>query len=165
MRRVLLVTATLMVAGADARAETRAGVLVVAIEGGTLDRDRVRADIARELAAEVIAPEDPRAGGAAGMLDVVAKAGTLTVSYRGAARAALVRTVPLPADARRAESVVVLLAGNLARDEAAELVASLRKAKPDPKVDAFAEEVHAFEGGAKAYDDTLTSIVRAAVAS
>ncbi|HEY8077692.1 MAG TPA: hypothetical protein VIF62_26380, partial [Labilithrix sp.] len=47
----------------------------------------------------------------------------------------------------------------------AELVASLRKAKPDPKVDAFAEEVHAFEGGAKAYDDTLTSIVRAAVAS
>ncbi len=163
MRRVLLgmiVTASVL---ASAEALAAGGLVVLEIAAGPLDRDRVRAEIARELGAEVVAPEDPRAAAAAGTLGVVAKAGSLTVSYRASARAPLVRTVPLPADARQAESVAVLLAGNLARDEAAELVAALRK--PDPNLSAFADEVRAFEGGAKAYDETLTSIVRATVAT
>jgi hypothetical protein len=54
---------------------------------------------------------------------------TLVVEYRGRAEP-ITRAIDLPPDAETTERAAVLLAGNLARDEADELVDALRKPKP-----------------------------------
>jgi hypothetical protein len=196
MRRVLcgsLAAATLALVGA--RADAGEGVIVVDVAPGPLDRKRLRAEVARELAAVVVAPEDPRAGGAARKLGVVARTAerTLTVTFHGGSGAGITRTVSLPSDVRRAETIAVLLAGNLARDEAAEILAALRHPTPTtattsatatptapstttanatppaitapPALAALEDEARAYEGGARDYRDTLTAILRASYAT
>jgi hypothetical protein len=125
-----------LLAPAAARAQTAAaGVVVVEAppnEPG-MDAARLRADVGVELGADAVAPDDPRAAQASGTVRVSVDhaAHALVVEYRGRAEP-IRRTVDLPADAADAEHAAVLLAGNLARDEAGELAASLRKPKPPP---------------------------------
>jgi hypothetical protein len=87
--------------------------------------------VGAELGAEAVAPGDPRAAQASGTVQVSVDraAHTLSVAYRGQAEP-ITRTVDLPADAEATERAAVLLAGNLARDEAGELAAALRRARP-----------------------------------
>jgi hypothetical protein len=123
-------------------------VIVVDVRPGAsgLDADRLRASIATELRAQAADPGDPRAGSATGTITVDAdgKSSDLSVTYLARA-SPIVRHVPLPADSGAARAAVVLLAGNLARDEAGELASELRRRQesgidgataqtpPDPK--------------------------------
>jgi hypothetical protein len=106
-------------------------VVVVAPDAIELDVARVRVAIGQELACDAVGPDDVRASSARGRIDVSIDRGArqLVVSYRGAGAEALVRSVDLPGDAEATLRVAVLLAGNLARDEATEIVAELRKPK------------------------------------
>jgi hypothetical protein len=115
-----------------ARADERA-VYVVSVAAGATEIDAVqlRTSIGAELQADAVPPGDPKAGAARGRIDVSVDraAGQLVVSYDGGAEP-LVRRVPLPSDARETSLAAVLLASNLARDEAGELAAQLRRSKP-----------------------------------
>jgi hypothetical protein len=99
---------------------------VVDVTGPGVDAARLRDAIARELRGEAITVDDPRATSAVGRVSVEASEGTLTVSFRKWG-GPVTRTVPRPDDPTRAEATAVLLAGNLARDEAADVLAGLRK--------------------------------------
>lgn len=129
----LALAALLFAGGARAAVPEPRPVVVLAIAPGVaeLDAAKMRAAVARELEAEAVSPDDTRAVRARGRLDLSIDRGTreLVVSYRGGAEP-LERRVRLPADAAAIAREAVLLAGNLARDEAGELVAQLRKAKP-----------------------------------
>ena len=106
-------------------------VVSVASDTTELDAARTRAEIGKELEADAVSPEDARAAGATGRIDVSIDRATrrLVVSYRGSA-ASLVRRVDLPGDPDAISREAVLLAGNLARDEAGELAAALRRPRP-----------------------------------
>jgi hypothetical protein len=142
MRR-LLVLVTVLIALLLARAvEASAGdssesrgvvVVVVAPEATELDVVGVRAAIGLELGSDAVSPDDPRASSARGRIEVSIDQGArqLVVSYRGASDEALVRRIDLPGDAQATLRAAVLLAGNLARDEATELVEELHKAKAE----------------------------------
>lgn len=137
MKRLLLTLlfalslAWVSVASAD---EPAARVYVVDVQGEGLDADRVRTGIARELGVVAVAPEDPRAATAVGHVDIDARSPqkSLRVTFRKV-DAPVTRVVGLPADATKAESTAVLLAGNLARDEASELLQGMRKPAPPPR--------------------------------
>jgi hypothetical protein len=103
-------------------------VVEVAPAATSLEPDKLRALIANELHTDVVAPDDPRAGSAKGtvFVDVDAQHNRLSVRYV-AHRAAILRQVPLPKDSASVRSAVVVLAGNLARDEASDLAAELRR--------------------------------------
>lgn len=103
-------------------------VLAVAPDARELDAGRLRVDVGQELGAQAIDADDPRAAGARGRIDVSIDRGAsqLVVSYRGSAEP-IERRVDLPADSGAIAREAVLLAGNLARDEASELVAQLRR--------------------------------------
>lgn len=103
--------------------------MVVEVNG--LDADRVRRDIGKELGVTAVAPDDPMARSAAGHVVVAAADKKITVTYQKVA-APVTRSVEQPDDASRAASTAVLLAGNLARDEAGELAAAMRKPAPPP---------------------------------
>lgn len=107
-------------------------VVMVAPDAAELDVSRVRAAIGQELACDAVGPDDARASSARGRIDVSVDRASrqLVVSYRGDSDEALVRRVDLPGDAEATLRAAVLLAGNLARDEATEIVAELRKPKP-----------------------------------
>jgi hypothetical protein len=108
-------------------------VVAVAVDGPELDAAQLRAAIGRELHRDVVGQDDPRAASACGRIDVTIdrSAHKLVVSYRGGAEP-LVRLVDLPTDRDATTRVVALLAGNLGRDEADELAASLRREAPPP---------------------------------
>lgn len=113
----------------DALAQTTPAIYVVEVSGDRLDPARVRAAVARELSVTTIAPDDPGAAAATGTIEVTASAAsrTLRVAFRKSL-APVVRSVALPEDPARAEIAAVFLAGNLARDEASELLGGLKKA-------------------------------------
>jgi hypothetical protein len=131
MRRLLpLLLALSAAAATPARADDGAKptpVLVVSVDAGTsgLSPDVIRTAIAKELGVET------RGEGASGE--------TLTVKIVGSrVRVAVVRAngeklereVELPREAASRVEVIALLAGNLARNEAATLLASLKQAEP-----------------------------------
>lgn len=103
--------------------------LVVLIEPGSPDIDApaLRDQIARELHARVV---DAEVSGAKGTLRVATRGRRLTVTYAPNGGAPLTRSVELPADGQQRVETIALLAGNLARDEAADLVSRL-KSKPE----------------------------------
>jgi hypothetical protein len=116
----------------SARAEEGGAIVVeVAPAATTLGPDQLRALIATELATAAVPPGDARAAGARGTLTVDVDRGTgeLSVTYLAHA-VPITRRVPLPASDAAARSATVLLAGNLARDEASGLAAELRKEHP-----------------------------------
>ena len=120
----------------DALAQAAPAIYVVEVSGDRLDPARVRAAVARELSVTAVAPDDPRAASATGTIEVTASAAssTLRVAFKKS-RAPVVRSVALPEDPARAEVAAVFLAGNLARDEASELLGGLRKPAAAPDAD------------------------------
>jgi hypothetical protein len=111
-------------------------IIVVDVPQGepALDANRLRAAVASELDVDAVLPQDPRAARAKGTLRVsVDRAGhALVISYQGHTEP-LVRRVDLPSSTQATERTAVLLAGNLARDEAGELATELRKSKTTPQ--------------------------------
>jgi hypothetical protein len=97
-----------------------------------IDAAKLRAAIGQDLSADVVAPEDARAAGARGTVSVGvdSQAHRLTVAYRARSEA-VTREMDLPDDPQTATRAAVVLAGNLARDEAGELAAELRKKRSD----------------------------------
>jgi hypothetical protein len=104
-------------------------VVVVEVPGAPADAAALRSAIGAELGADAVPPTDPRAASARGTLVVGVDAHRLTVSYRTRSEP-VERTVDLPGDPAAALRAVVVLAGNLARDEGTELAAELRHAQP-----------------------------------
>lgn len=106
-------------------------VVAVAADAPELDATQVRAAVGRELQCDVAGPDDERAADADGRIDVSVdrSARQLVVSYNGGAEP-LVRHVDLPGDREATTRIVALLAGNLGRDEADDLAASLRRRAP-----------------------------------
>jgi hypothetical protein len=108
-------------------------VVTVAQDATELDAAAVRAAVGQELGADAVGPDDPRAPRATGSIDVSVDraAHQLVVSYKGRAEP-ITRRIDLPDDPASIERDAVLLAGNLARDEAGDLVAQLRQ-RPSPE--------------------------------
>ena len=183
-------TAVLWLSASRGVAAPPVAVVVVEVTPGPLDPGRVRAAVGRELGMTAVAPEDPRATVASGRLAIAARGSdkTLTVTFR-TAEGVTTRTVGLPDAQQAAESSAVLLAGNVARDEASDLLRGLAKgptrgarapaappsapspaspaspASPPspPQIAALAlldEEIGAYEKGARDYRDTVTSIIK-----
>jgi hypothetical protein len=106
-------------------------VVEVAPDANELDAQKLRDAIGAELGTDAVAPDDARAKAATGAIAVSVDhdARQLVVTYRGGA-VPIVRRIDLPSDRAAVEREAVLLAGNLARDEAGDLVTELRKARP-----------------------------------
>ena len=114
----------------QARAEDEAVFVVdVRERASDLDPDLLLALIAQELRAHVVTPADPRASAAKGTVDVDRVRGERSATYE-ARVTPTTRHIPLPTDVASARRSAALLAGNLARDEASELAAELRKQPP-----------------------------------
>lgn len=133
----LIVSTTLAFAGPAAADDEPVIVVEVTEATPEIDADWLRAAIARELHAATVRPTDPRARSARGTVtvDMDRAGGKLTVTYL-ARSLPTTRRIALPADGAAARDAAVMLAGNLARDEAGELAAELRP--PSPAVDAKA---------------------------
>lgn len=95
---------------------------------GAVDEAKLRARVGGELHVQIVQPEDAAAEHAKGALviDVDDRTHELAVTY-AAHTSPIARRVPLPRERSVVEDSVVLLAGNLARDEADELAASMRR--------------------------------------
>jgi hypothetical protein len=107
-------------------------VLVVVVDPGSsgLDPSLVRAAIARELGVDVV--ESPATGAAGKMTARVYGQGELSMTFESADGAIQVeRSLELPRDPTEQVEAMALLAGNLARNQAGELLAGLQK-KPPP---------------------------------
>ncbi|MDC0742716.1 LA_2272 family surface repeat-containing protein [Polyangium mundeleinium] len=118
-----------------AHAEEPTGSAVVLVVEGLpwdVDPEAVRAAIGREIGKAVVLSGAAPAGKASFVLR--GEGGRrVTLTYRADGEGAIVgRTIDLPDDAERAADTLALLAGNLARDEAAELAALLGK-RPEDK--------------------------------
>jgi hypothetical protein len=101
----------------------------LALGARRLDSERVRRAIERELARPVALS----AVDSAPLVLSVGPDGRLGARYTRPVEPVLVRQVDLPADDERAVEVIALLAGNLTRDEASELIESLNaEAAPAP---------------------------------
>ncbi|WP_438037201.1 hypothetical protein [Sorangium sp. So ce204] len=118
-------------APALAEEPSAAGVdLVVDGAPWTLDPDAVRAAIGRELGADVTLARAATAGRSTLVLRGEPD-GRVTLSYSAADGRRIERTIDVPEDPDRAAEAIALLAGNLVRDEAAELAAALGKRSPE----------------------------------
>jgi tetratricopeptide (TPR) repeat protein len=142
-----------------------APVMVVDVGPG-LDAERVRSAVGKELEVTPVVPRDPRAPAAAGRLTIEARDQSLTVTFEKSGGAPVRRIVPLSADP---VGTAALLAGNVARDEASDLLGALapKKARTSelqraslPSGEKLGEATEAWEKGARAYRDALTAIVR-----
>lgn len=101
--------------------------LVVEPRASKLDAEAIRRAVEVELGRAVELTSD----GAASLRVTARGNQTVTVSYRAANGVTRSRTIGVPQDAARRAEVIALLAGNLSRDEAAELLAGLAaKASP-----------------------------------
>ena len=119
---------------APARAESPAVVrdVVVVAAGAGVDGGGLRTAIGDELGVDAVAPGDARASTARGTIEVSVDeaAHALVVSYREKNGTPIVRRIDRPGDADATLRAAVLLAGNLARDEASELAEMLRRKGP-----------------------------------
>lgn len=102
--------------------------LVLALGNSKLDPEAIRSAVELELKRPVTLAKSEASSGAS--LSVTVRPDkTATVSYREANGLTRSRSIPLPSDPTRAPEVIALLSGNLSRDEAAELLASLAAKK------------------------------------
>ncbi len=98
--------------------------LVLSLGDSKLDPEAIRSAIELELKRPVTLVKTEASTGAS--LSVLAHADkTATVSYREENGLTRSRSISLPQDPTRSPEVIALLSGNLSRDEAAELLASL----------------------------------------
>ena len=110
---------------------TQSGLVAeIDVGGSGLDAEQLRAAIARELGVDV----SLAGGGERSALQVRLGDGKrATVRFEPPGGRALERTLELPVEPEPAYETVALLVGNLARDEASELLEQLRRgAKPEP---------------------------------
>ncbi|XXX71917.1 hypothetical protein WMF30_30155 [Sorangium sp. So ce134] len=121
--------------------EPRAAGVDLVVDGApwTLDPDAVRAAVEREIGAGVTLSRAATAGRPTLVLRGEPD-GRVTLSYSAADDRRIERTIDVPGDPDRAAEAIALLAGNLVRDEAAELAAAFGKrpaeappaAQPEP---------------------------------
>ncbi len=181
---LLGVSALALILFVSSRGEASVPIVIVDVTGGDLDASRVREAVGRELGAQAIGADDPRAASASGRIAIDTRGATLTVTYRrmGAPEGeTIARSIELPSSTERAESSAVILAGNVARDEASDLLAAMRRraskeraprigavvlrplSPPAPEQEKLATlegQVSAYEKGAKDYRETVAQIVR-----
>src|SRR6185295_11314388 len=88
----------------------------------------IRAAVGEELGVTAIASDDPRAANARGEITVTYRFATqeLAVAFDDRKRGTIARVVPAPSDPRRVAGAAALLAGNLARNEADEMLGAGR---------------------------------------
>jgi hypothetical protein len=105
--------------------------VVVLVDVGTsgLDADAIRREIASELRVTV---SSTPVKGARGTLDVRVDAKNVSITYETREGQKLVRSVARPKDPSQELEVIALLAGNLARDEARELLGELGPKEAPP---------------------------------
>lgn len=127
----LVALLTFVLVTRSAAADPTGAVIVVEVEGDIEDRDALRNAIGAELHATAVGADDPRATSARGTLTIEARGADKRVSatYRSLG-APVSRTVDLPDDPTRARNVAVLLAGNVARQEADELLGRMKAPQP-----------------------------------
>lgn len=103
--------------------------ILVQVDVGTsgLSADVVRAAIGRELGVAT-----PSEGAAASSLSVKIVGSRARVSFVRSSGEKLEREVELPREPSSRVEVIALLAGNLARDEAAALLEAMKKPEPEP---------------------------------
>ncbi|XYH92609.1 LA_2272 family surface repeat-containing protein [Sorangium sp. So ce1128] len=118
-------------ASALAAAPSAAGIdLVVDGASWTLDPEAVRAAVGRELGGPVALSPAATAGRPTLVLRGEPD-GRVTLTYSSTDGRHIGRTIDVPEDPDRAAEAIALLAGNLVRDEAAELAAALGKRPPE----------------------------------
>lgn len=122
----LAVLATATPAAAE-QPPRRALVLVIAPGPAAVDPEAVRDAVARELAVDVVELPAVSAAGTLHLRFVDEDTVEMTFERAGGERS-VERSLQLPPEPERRVEAIALLAGNLARDEAGELVASLRAA-------------------------------------
>jgi hypothetical protein len=113
---------TWAVAGTASAASPRTPLVVAVEEGSDVAPDDVRSAVAGELGEPVVGPNDP-APPDAGRIEVRSHDGVIHVAYRDAYGHTIERELTAPADGATRVRMIALLAGNLARNEAADLVA------------------------------------------
>lgn len=112
---------------ARAHAEPAGLPAVISAGGSGLDAARIRAAVEHELGvALVLEPDAPE------RLEVTLTGRRANVTYYAPGREPVTRSVDLPRDDERALETIAFLAGNLARDEAAELLKQLAPASAEP---------------------------------
>jgi hypothetical protein len=118
-----------------------------------LERGALRDRLAAELRAPVVLDADLGSAPDGGVVSVScdAAAGALSVAYAPAAGPRVIRTIATSDRSGEAADLAVLLAGNLARDQAAELLA---EARPAPS---FAADNAREPAGAPSNDSTVLS--------
>lgn len=123
---LVLLTVLSATAGAQESAPA-ATTLVVSVDAGTsgLSADEVRAAIGTELGVATAAE-----GRSAATIVVRIAKGRALVSVSRASGTRIEREIDLPSERAAQIEVIALLAGNLARDEAAELLSALKKKEP-----------------------------------
>ncbi len=92
-----------------------------------INEDALRDAIAGELGEPVLLEKDARAPAVTVTVEIHRDLGELVVQRRDAT-GTLARRVPLPADPAEAMRTAAFLIGNLARDEASELIGEVRSA-------------------------------------
>jgi hypothetical protein len=144
----------------DASAQSAAprAVYVVVVSGDRIDAARLREALGRELSVTCVPPDDARASSATGTIDVRASAAnkTLEITFRKQ-EAPVTRSVPLPDDPARAEVAAVFLAGNLARDEAKDLLGGMKRPGGEPPPPGAAPATAATEATAAAAATAATA--------
>ncbi|MEZ4224434.1 MAG: hypothetical protein R3B13_26025 [Polyangiaceae bacterium] len=113
-------------------------VVVVQSDDPGVEPGKVREVVSRELGVTVLDADSPNS---VGTLQVKVKGDAITLNYRSRDGATLVRSVDRPGSAAESLEVIRLLAGNLARDEAAELLRGLPAKRTTPQSGATAADV------------------------
>ncbi len=111
----------LLATGATAHAGEPPTLVVVVEHGSDVSAAEVMRAVARELGEKTTTPDDA-APQRTGRLDVRSRHGVVDVTFRDPRGRTLEREVAAPGDRRARVSLIALLAGNLARNEADDLV-------------------------------------------
>jgi hypothetical protein len=107
-------------------------VVVVRVSGDGFDAGAIRAAIGKELDAVAVNEDDARATKASGWIDVERADDQLKVTYQKLGTP-VTRSVKLPANPDAVKRIAVALAGNVARDEASEILAAKKEPEaPSP---------------------------------
>jgi len=125
---------TWAVAGTASAASPRPPLVVAVERGSDVAPDDVRSAVSGELGEPVLGPNDP-ASSDARRIEVRSHDGVIHVAFRDARGHTIERELTAPADGATRVRMIALLAGNLARNEAADLVAH---PEPDAVPDAAA---------------------------
>jgi hypothetical protein len=138
---------TRVVFAADARSSAPRDLRPIVLRwqgGANLNQDEVRRALGRELEAPIVLPDEGAASTARGSLTVYAFGDHVEIVFRNIAGKETRRTVTMPSDPHARIATIALIAGNLARDEAGDVLWKLEtepSAPPTPPTNPEAEVV------------------------